>query len=523
MTSKVFSPGVVIDSPWLNDVNGWTYNGTAPGGQPGASVLTTIGSGPNAVSRTIQLKGQDILSVTDYGATGNNINDDTTSFNRAHIAAALLGKEVYVPSTALGYNIEGTILAQTSMRGEGYYTYLITSNPSADVIQVQQTGVKISALTINASVARTTGYHINCVSSNYMDVKDVFVLNFWNGVGFTGTGGTSNRLSNLRMKTNTAGGIGIIVSNTSNCVDMAFDRILIVGPSSGSTLTAGMQVYNVGDLTFTRMSTLFAGQGCYVSPGVGQVVQAMFGSNSYFDTGGADGEGITLAPTTSGIVQLAKFNNVWTCTNVNGITLSGAGTIVQSEFTNCTSANNSGYGFVNNSSGSTHWQINGGNYSGNTTAGIATTNGSTFYSILGATIGSSGEFGGNGIGVDLGNSNDDFIIANNTISGNTTNFSVGTLSGTPGQTYIIKDNVGFATKTTGALVTLSPSATTTTVTHGLPATPRVQDIHLTPITGAGTGGAQWISAVGSTTFTISTQSNPGASVEVAWTASVWGG
>jgi len=73
MTSTVFSQGTVITHPWLNDVNGATYNGTA--------VYTPAGTG--AVANTVQNKLRERVSVKDFGATGNGTTDDTAAIQAA--------------------------------------------------------------------------------------------------------------------------------------------------------------------------------------------------------------------------------------------------------------------------------------------------------------------------------------------------------------------------------------------------------------------------------------------------------
>ena len=73
MTSTVFTSGTVIESPWLNDVNNVTYNGTA--------VYTPAPTG--AVATTVQAKLRESVSVKDFGAVGDGSTDDTTALQTA--------------------------------------------------------------------------------------------------------------------------------------------------------------------------------------------------------------------------------------------------------------------------------------------------------------------------------------------------------------------------------------------------------------------------------------------------------
>ena len=61
-----------------------------------ATKLSFTQTGSNAVARTVDSKLEDVLSVKDFGATGDGATDDTTAINNC-IAAAGLTKAVYFP------------------------------------------------------------------------------------------------------------------------------------------------------------------------------------------------------------------------------------------------------------------------------------------------------------------------------------------------------------------------------------------------------------------------------------------
>ena len=58
-----------------------------------------------AISRTVNEKAQDTVSVKDFGAVGNGTTDDTTAFNAAWTASN--PRAVLVP--AASYKITGTV------------------------------------------------------------------------------------------------------------------------------------------------------------------------------------------------------------------------------------------------------------------------------------------------------------------------------------------------------------------------------------------------------------------------------
>ena len=159
----------------------------------------------------------------------------------------------------------------------------------------------------------------------------------------------------------------------------------------------------------------------------------------------------------------------------------------------------------------------GGSFSANTN-GFYAGSGVTKFKVRDVVLGATGQFAANSSnGLVLAGTNDSFNIEGCSVTG----YSIGTLSGTPGQTYFIKDNLGIVTYNQ-AQITLSAAATTTTVTHGLATTPRIQDIKLTNNSGWGASTQFWVTAPTSTQFTITTAAVPGAGVLVSWDARVWG-
>jgi hypothetical protein len=92
MTDTTFVPGTVVASPWLNDVNGATYRGTA--------VYTPAGG--SAVPTTMQAKFRESVSVKDFGAvcnstTGADGTDDTIAVQAAITYCLANNKDLEVP------------------------------------------------------------------------------------------------------------------------------------------------------------------------------------------------------------------------------------------------------------------------------------------------------------------------------------------------------------------------------------------------------------------------------------------
>lgn len=86
-----------------------------------------------------------------------------------------------------------------------------------------------------------------------------------------------------------------------------------------------------------------------------------------------------------------------------------------------------------------------------------------------------------------------------------------------GTTNKISRNVGWVTEKTGT-ASITTGNTTVTVTHGLSATPTLQQIMVTPQTAFGSAAKFWISTPTSTTFVVNLDANPAQTVTFGWRA-----
>lgn len=150
-----------------NDTLLWTVDNiqntsalTALAASSGSSLVGFIQSGASAVASTVQTKLREIISVKDFGATGNGSTDDTAAVQAALVAAA--GKSLYVPA---GIYLCGelTIYGGTTMYGD---------SPTTSIIKAKSTLAGSSFLLRNANMTGTaytytdTGIEIRNIGFN---------------------------------------------------------------------------------------------------------------------------------------------------------------------------------------------------------------------------------------------------------------------------------------------------------------------------------------------------------------------
>jgi len=157
------------------------------GDQTPGSAVSFIQAGAGAITRNMQDKVRESVSVKDFGAVGNGIADDTLKIQDAINSLASTGGIVEIP--AGNYKITSTLTISRSgifLQGSGSQSTKLTfTGLSSDCIlfqgasQINGNGIK--GVWISGS-SLTGGHAINMQVVAYGVIEDVNIDNPWNGI-----------------------------------------------------------------------------------------------------------------------------------------------------------------------------------------------------------------------------------------------------------------------------------------------------------------------------------------------------
>jgi hypothetical protein len=412
--------------------------------------------------RNLVTRFADVVNVKDFGAVGDGVADDTAAIQAAITFITNANKKGGKIEFPVGtYKITSTITLNYPMifEGIGNSCVIAPNFASGDAFVLtsavdlnRDDGVQFFNVHFKTSVVKTSGYYININGASYTSIKQCKFFNGYDGIGITGTASANTRIKDCHFANNTNFNIDITAVNSTGqgSVDIVLEDLWIIGQSDSIQSAAGVRVTSVGDLTLRHVSTVYCHNGlALVPPGGINRIQAMFVTESFFDSG--SGYGIYA----QGKIDLLSINQTWACTNKEGgILLYGidaSNTIREVNLIDVVASNNqatigagTGLLFGEFASGIS---VIGGSFSNNAGSGISVFAGATNFKIIGATCGTSGEFPGNqqyGIYVATGSS-DGYTIANNRIIGN---IAGQLFDGGTGLTKTIYPNIGVGTAIT---------------------------------------------------------------------------
>lgn len=409
-----------------------------------------VQAGTGAVTRTMQDKARDIVSVKDFGAVCDGTTDDLAAIHAALAAAGT----VIIPDVTCAVSGKIIIPAGKALVGLSRENSIIkTLSATAGVVSVGFFST-LSDVQISSAVTRTAGWFVS------MDASDSTLYNFILADPFQGVL-INDGLAEITVDRGHIGvglnhvGIQVGTGSGSPSVALRLNDLVIIS-SAAARATAGIRLTNVGDLTATYVTVLQCQTNWSVAPGSGAMVVFVKCSQCWADSGV---NGLQMSPTGTGFIRDFSWENGWFGSNTTlnlSANASGTNSIDGVRIVN-TSVLTSPFGISVDGATISNFQILGG-YVANCTNGINLNN-ILSGSVTGAKIGPYGALGGNGTGLIISGSTDNVVVGNNDLSGNTTAASITT----SGLNISFTNNLGFSgwrsftptvTSGTGAITTL---------------------------------------------------------------------
>lgn len=397
----------------------WDSTSTATDDSGTIIKLTTVTTG-----RYMRLIEGVYVTPKMFGAIGNGTTDDTIAMTKA--IASAVSKKLVLYITPGTYKITSTLAITNpiTILGDQEQSIIAPNFTTGDVITVTgvagEGGFNIDGVQIKPSVTRTSGHLLNVISCYYTDIRNCLFNSGYNGVGLTGSSGWYFHMRDCIVCNQTNYGITITAdSSGQGPVDVSISDVLLHGTSQASQMIAGINIDTCGDIALQHISTMWTGIGLRVSPGAGKIIQALYVTDCFFDTGNS--HGIYIYPTSTGVVQLLKVADCWVASNsLSGIYIGGGGgAIQQADIVNTVSSANLVDGIVINTD-STNVNVTGCSCSANSNNGIAVQANANLFRVTNCNLGASGQFAGNtqrGMLVSPGTSNN-YIINNNIFRSN---------------------------------------------------------------------------------------------------------
>lgn len=269
----------------------------------GSASVGFINTGTGVVSRTLQDKGRDTVSLKDFGAVGNGTTDDTVAIQAAVVACVASGKTLLVPagkyrtttviSVGGKLNIvgEGTSVDRgAGVPGLGSWFFLNHSGQGFFLVTTQQGGQFEKIGTYRAHAAPGVGWtptvydydFFMSPSANEWTFKDMMLLNPYKGIK------CSNRptITNVKMHAFIE---GICIDD---CRDTARLTDVHMWPfwSEDNNVTlytlANLKAYRflrVDNPTMTSCFCIYANKGLSIEQGATGTTYALRANNLNFD------------------------------------------------------------------------------------------------------------------------------------------------------------------------------------------------------------------------------------------------
>ena len=380
-----------------------------------------------AVNRAINEKLKEWVSITDFGAVGNGITDNTAAIQAAHDSLPSTGGIIYFPPGGW-WRVNSTInITKGGVtlfgQGQGAATNLYNPNHNFDVFNVTGENFSVENISFSADSATSgaTSKYVFNISGDAIYLNNVFVIGAHSFLKHTGGGLTINGLNVSQLAINHGIGIDLSQSNGSSIVIMSACTFSNFA-SSTTQAYAGVWANAFGSLQMTNCNFFASGTGLLVTPTGGQSAVGIQLTGVFFDHCNA---GAYLYPSATGLVPQGSFVNCWFGASYSGGGLYMKGTapagLVEGIIVDgCQITSNSGDGITIANEYVRDINITANLIYGNTGSGVNVYPNANRFNIIANQIGDCVGAPNIGYGVEIqtGTSNK-YIITNNYIQGNT--------------------------------------------------------------------------------------------------------
>ncbi|HVX14821.1 MAG TPA: hypothetical protein VHC22_26765 [Pirellulales bacterium] len=289
-----------------------------------------------------------VYNVLDYGAIGDGTTDNTTAFINAINAIQSSGGPgiLYVPSytpNCLGYVVQNGRLTisqpnivlqgagSMGSNGGGVGASTILGNGSGSTFTISAMGCTVRDLAFKPgptssqsgsdsylNISFLTGPGGGQITVSNVHMESPFIgITLYQPPTYEGrpTGG-NYWIERVVMEGGFVAGGGGINANVGGAAINIRHVIMYNTNGPASQPGYGIQVTNAAELIICDGTDIDMMGSCLnIVPGTNQAVGAVLVSDSLFDTGNGAGC-VTIFPTGNGWVQVVRFSNVWTSTQI---------------------------------------------------------------------------------------------------------------------------------------------------------------------------------------------------------------
>jgi hypothetical protein len=428
-----------------------------------SSDIDFIAAGSGAVTRTVESKLRDIVSVADFGTVGNGVTDDTTAIQNAIDAVGGRGGGVvYFPPGVYAITSLSITTPYTTLKGTGKFSSVlrITSGTTTGVLvtgtSLAMCGIEdlgfdqsVDCTDNTKAMLRTSGvfrfYVRNCFFNGYLGATTGAHTLMWlcgNSITVDHTDGTGGKTSGWYISNiNTVSQLGVGAVFGPDGTGGYFINNSIV--NSARVTGYPLCVYAVpgGDVHISD-SDFIAGLKCLISGVNFGIISKLFSDSSQ--------SGFAISG-----CEFLTFNGCQFANRVSGGAGDGVGVVIGNSknltFQGCHAINCGTDGVqIANDTDTITW-IGGSVVDNNITVTSAAHNGFTIaantngFKIIGVTIGNGSVLlnGGQKYGIAIGaGTSDNYIITHNDVRNNDT---AGILDGGTGTNKWVKENIGGVT------------------------------------------------------------------------------